>query len=157
MNKIKLLSGSTIVLLIINLALVGFIVLGKSPRPGGSDARKKIIIEKLGFDDTQVQEYERIINNHRTSMRESDQQMRTLKNELYATLTTDTPINVKDSLILAISRVQINIEHIHYTHFENIKKICKHEQMKKFAELTDELATFFAPPRPQHPLRNERP
>ncbi|MBK9249042.1 MAG: periplasmic heavy metal sensor [Ignavibacteria bacterium] len=157
MNKMKLLAGSTIVLLIVNLALVGFIFLGKPPRPGDPDARKRIIIEKLGFDDAQVQEYERIIVEHRASMRDNNQKMRQLKNELYTTLNNGAPGSVKDSLILAISHEQISIENTHYTHFQNIKKICKQEQMMKFEELTDELATFFAPPRPQHPPRNERP
>lgn len=157
MNKIKLLTGSTIVLLVVNLALVGFIVFGKPPRPGDPDARKRQIIEKLGFDDAQVHEYERIIEDHRSAMRDNNQKMRALKNELYTTLINGAPESVKDSLILAISHEQISIENTHYTHFQNIKKICKPEQMKKFEELTDELATFFAPPRPQHPPRNERP
>ncbi len=157
MNKIKLLTGSTIVLLVVNLALVGFIVFGKPPRPGDPDARKREIIEKLGFDDAQVHEYERIIEDHRSAMRDNNQRMRALKNELYTTLNNGAPDRVKDSLILAISFVHISIEQTNYNHFKNIKKICKPEQMKKFEELTDELATFFAPPRPQHPPRNERP
>lgn len=157
MNKIKLLTGSTIVLLVVNLALVGFIVFGKPPRPGDPDARKREIIEKLGFDDSQVHEYERIIEDHRSAMRDNNQRMRALKNELYTTLNNGAPDRVKDSLILAISFAHISIEQTNYNHFKNIKKICKPEQMKKFEELTDELATFFAPPRPQHPPRNERP
>jgi hypothetical protein len=149
MNKVKLLSVICIGLLLTNLLLVGIFIFKKPGHPG-PDNKKNIIIEKLNFNERQVQEYDKIIELHQKEIRASDQTMRELKNQLYTTLLSDSVGGIKDSLIYKISNVQATVEKINYTHFQNIKKICRTEQLPRFESLTKELSMFFAPPHPPH-------
>ena len=51
----------------------------------------------------------------------------------------------EDSIILEITKIQNEIEHIHYNHFSDIKSICTNDQMQDFDELIEELGRIFAP------------
>lgn len=151
MNKVKLLSIISIGLLISNLALVGFIVFGKH-RPGPHEGPRNLIIESLHFDAKQVEVYDQLIQEHRQEIRQSDEKLRGLKNELYKGLASNASAATNDSLINEIGKVQNHIETTHLSHFEAIKKLCKPNQMEDFNALTGELAKLFAPhPHPKRP------
>jgi hypothetical protein len=150
MTKIKLLSIAVIGLLLINIGILAFLFLSKPMHlpvdgPGGKrEGPKLIIIEKLHFDKEQVARYEKLIDLHQKTVRELDGQIRETKNQLYATLAEETDKN-KDSLQNKLGEIQRQIEFAHYSHFEEIKKLCKPGQMEYFKNLTAELAKFFAP------------
>lgn len=114
---------------------------------------KEIIIEKLGFDAFQQSEYEKLIQWHRKEIRDLEQNNRATKTKLYEQLVKTTSENSKkDSLIAVLSSNQIKIENIHFTHFQDIKKICHQDQLPAFESLTEELAQIFSK---QNPKRNE--
>ena len=148
MNKVKLLTGLCIGLLLTNLGLVWFLISHKpnGPRHGGP---KKIIIEKLGFDAAQTMAYEKLIDWHRTEIRNTEEKIVALKNKLYATLLTDTNQILKDSLVAEIGKSQIIMETIHYKHFSDIKQLCKPNQLKAFEELSLEITNLFPRTRPK--------
>lgn len=150
MNKIKLLTILCIGLFITNLMLLWFLLSNKPGNHPGGEGPKKVIIEKLGFDKAQVAEYEKQIQWHRSEIDRSQEKLMKLKNELYASLTSNE--DKKDSLIMEICAVQEQIENIHYKHFLDIKSLCKPEQQKAFEELTKEIARLFAP---QHPPKRK--
>jgi len=156
MSKMKLMGIAVGGLIIVNLALLGFLFFAKPSRPddmppGGRPAfagegPKQIIIDRLHFDTEQVVQYETLIRQHQDAVRETDMQIREAKNNLYATLSTgDT--HAKDSLQNQLAQLQKQIETAHYSHFEGIKKICRPEQLTYFNELTKDLARFFTPQR----------
>ncbi|MFM9943788.1 MAG: hypothetical protein ACKVQB_01005, partial [Bacteroidia bacterium] len=87
-------------------------------------------------------------NWHRSEIRNSDQQMLELKHDLYASLTIDNASEIKDSLIHEIGRLQVKVETIHYKHFQDIKSLCKPEQLKYYESLTSEITELF--PRTQN-------
>lgn len=146
MNKNKLLIFLIAGLLASNILLVVFMIKGKGhphrPMP------REIIIERLHFDATQISQYDALIKNHRESITEKERALMDLKNNLYATLKSEENKTLTDSLINGISSVQNQIEHIHYSHFIDIKKICKAEQLNNFNELANELSRLFSPPPP---------
>ncbi len=150
MNKTKLLTIFSIVLLAINLMLVGFILF-KTPLRKGSEGPRDIIIEKLHFNNDQTIAYDTLISLHRIDIREQDQIIRQLKNNLYSALNSPFDTLRNDSLITLIGNAQQNIERIHYHHFQDIKKLCKPEQQKSFEALTKELSSMFnrGPKRPK--------
>lgn len=150
MNKTKLLSIAVILLLIANLVLAGFMYFGRHQRPDGTGPRN-IIIQKLNFDESQVKEYDKLIEEHRTEIRKSEQEIKDLKNKLYTTLINESENNSKDSLINELSKVQLKIENIHYKHFEDIKKLCNKEQQQAFENFTREIVTLFSPGPPKGP------
>lgn len=150
MNKSKLLTFAVILLVVINLTTL-FLVMRKGPRHPG-EGPKRVIIEKLHFDAEQQKQYEKLIHWHRRHIDTLDQQIRETKNLLYRELLYKSPnLQTHDSLIDAISNYQKNIEEIHFRHFQDIRNICKPEQIQDYNQLTEELTQLFSKPRrPKH-------
>lgn len=149
MNKVKLLIGLCIGLFLTNVCLVWFLISHK-PNEQKRGGPKKIIIEKLGFDATQTVAYEKLIDWHRGEIKSTEEQILVLKNKLYATLLNNANQTLKDSLITEIGKLQMTTETIHYKHFNDIKQLCKPNQLKAFEELSSEITDLFSRNRPKH-------
>jgi protein CpxP len=152
MNKNKLLIFLIAGLLISNILLIVFMMNGRGPGhgPPHHEGPRQIIIERLHFDEAQIKQYELLIQDHRKSITNGELQLQNLKNTLYSNLRSPENKTVTDSLINSITAVQNKIEHVHYAHFEDIKKLCKPEQLNDFNELAGDLAKLFGPPPPPH-------
>jgi hypothetical protein len=148
MNKVKVLSLLCVGLVLTNLLLLWFLF-NHGPKPPGGEGPRNIIIEKLGFDKEQSAAYDKLIKRHQADIDSAQQQMMTLKNSLYASLQRDQQESLRDSLILEINKVQMNIENIHYNHFLDIKGLCKPEQQQAFNALTADIAKLFSPRPPK--------
>lgn len=146
MNNLKNLKKAFIAVLVINLAVIGYLLINKDAFFGNKPPKpREIVIEKLGFDANQIKQYDRTIAEHQNTIRTLDDSIRKTKNELYARLKKSTSeINTTDSLITKINNYQKQIEITHYNHFIAIKKICKKEQLEKFNALTNELSKLFS-------------
>ena len=150
MSKLRLLSIGVIGLLVINIAVVVFLLMKKPPHPAGEragmtqDGPKNIIIERLHFDKEQIEQYEKLIDEHQSSIKTTRDSIRMTKNDLYQTLNNESFAG-KDSLLTRLSVLQKQIELIHYNHFAQLKKLCKPGQLNAFNDLTKDLARFFAP------------
>lgn len=143
MSKTKILVITSLVLLGLNLLLVWIIF---SHKPGGPGKEPKwIIIEKLHLDESQKKEYEKLISWHRANIEIQQKKIRPLKENLYLQLNKSNSKSSVDSLIAEIGKVQTEIEHIHFKHFQDIQSLCKPEQMPAFENLSKELAKLFAP------------
>jgi len=147
MNKVKVLSLLSIGLFLANLFLLWFLFMHRPMPPGGEGPRNSII-EKLGFDTEQSKAYDQLISRHRSEIEKAQQEIIALKNTLYASLRSDSQQTAADSLILAINQVQMNIEHIHYNHFLDIKRLCKPEQVDAFNAFSEDIAKLFSPHEP---------
>jgi Spy/CpxP family protein refolding chaperone len=146
MNKIKLLTIAVLVLLLLNLGTIGFLILGPKHR-GHGEGPKKLIIEKLHLDEQQQGQYAALIRWHRSHIDALDREIHEAKNNLYLQLIKSQPdTQVKDSLITAIVGYQKQIETTHFKHFEDLKKLCRPEQMNYFNQLTKELSSLFSKP-----------
>jgi len=142
MQKAKVLSIVSLGLLAVNIVLVWFLFSHKPPGPRG-EGPKKMVIEKLHLDEGQMAKYEELIQWHRAEIGKLDNKMLGLKNQLYQTLNQNVGQPQKDSLMLEIGELQAEIEKVHYKHFEDIKSLCKPEQMPYFKKLSLELAELF--------------
>lgn len=155
MDKIKLLTLSVFTLLLLNLGLVTFLLLGNSHGIGRENHLPKpsvYISNQLHFDHKQQQEYQALIRVHRNRIQAIDYKIRKNKNELYNELTQPT-INskIKDSLIAILTNCQKEIETTHFNHFQDIKKLCREGQLNEFNELTASFSKIFSKaPRPQN-------
>jgi periplasmic protein CpxP/Spy len=160
MSKIKLLSIAVVGLLLINAGIVGFLLLRKPPVPpdGNGPAKKegpkKIVIERLNFDNNQVAAYELLITEHQVAVRSLKDSISHTKNDLYQSLKTDAFAG-KDSLINLLSVLQKRIESVHYEHFTQIKKLCRPDQAESFNALTKDLSGYFTTEKKAPPLRNK--
>lgn len=152
MSKLTLLSIAAGILLLVNLLLTGILFFKKPHRPPPPD-RKGMIIERLHFDEQQTADFENLVQIHRSEIKSNDRAIRELKNQLYSTLVLQREIGYNDSIITEIGKRQMRIERAHYKHFEEIRKICKPNQLRDFEELSKELGQLFSPPPPprHHP------
>ncbi len=148
MNKIKALSILCIGLIIINVVTICFFTFNK-PTEQRRTRPKKVVIEKLGFDEKQINDYEKLITWHRTEIKKSEEKLFELKNKLYSTLVSNDTLNLKDSLMLQIGNAQTEMERIHYKHFYDIKQLCKPNQLKNFEAFSLEIANLFPRTRPR--------
>lgn len=153
MNKVKLLTIVSIVLILINISIIVFYFYGDNKLPRKQN--KEVIIKRLKFDDNQITEYEKLIQWHRTSITECERDIRDLKMSLYSTLNNE---NEDDNYLIyiALRGLQDNIEHIHYKHFQDIRKLCRADQKILFDELSKELFNLFGPPlKPRHDIESK--
>ena len=146
MNKSKFLLFLSLGLFFTNLFLIWFFVFNPPSHYRGLP--KNIIIQKLHFDENQRGDYENLIHEHQREIRKYNDELMALKKDLYAGLRKENPAATKDSLISEIEKIQIAIENTHYSHFQDIKSLCKPEQMEAFNRLTLELSRIFTPKRP---------
>ena len=150
MSRIKIVSILCAFLLVSN-ALLLVLFFKKPPHHHGP---KQQIIERLGFDETQIKAYEKTIITHRSQIHSKEKEVIQLKNKLYKELKRVEDKQIQDSLIGLLGKKQEEIEHIHFKHFMEIKQLCtKSGQLEKFQHLTHELGRLFdkKPPHPNKP------
>ena len=150
MNKMMVFQWSTLALIVLNISLISFVMLN---RPGhgahrGPDGKRQIIIEKLGFDESQIRDYRVLIESHQATLSSADEQIRTVKKALYSLLSEDDKAR-RTELISQINEQQVLIENAHFDHFVAIKNLCNATQLPKFEALTNELGPMFAPKDPK--------
>ena len=150
MNKTKLLSIAVICLVLINLGMMSIILFrGKPPKQGhhqDGEGPKKIIIERLQFDEEQQKQYEIIITEHRSKTKELNKRSRELHDELYSLLKNNAiDKTISDSLIKTIAENQKAMENSNFDHFQKIKAICKDGQIENFNDFVLDLTHLFGP------------
>ncbi|WPV69975.1 hypothetical protein [Chitinophaga sp. LS1] len=150
MSKIKLLSIAVVGLLVLNLGTLAFLFftrpypMDEPERNFHRDGPKRIIIERLHFDNGQVAQYEMLIAAHRKRIGELDDQIRQAKNYLYSSL-AEVSIWQRDSLMVRLGELQQQVESTHYEHLVEIKKLCRPEQLPYFKLLSRDFAKLFRP------------
>ncbi len=151
MSKVKLLTIAVFGLLILNFSILGFIVLHQPPHPErrseDRNGPKNIIIQKLNFDEKQSAEYQKLIDDHQSKLKNLRDEIRETKQLLYQQLNTNDS-KISDELEKKLGILQTQIEQTHYQHFSQIKKLCKPNQLKNYQELTKELTKLFNPNQP---------
>lgn len=155
MNKVRLLSILSVGLLVVNVFLIWFLI-SHNPEHHRGGEPKYIIIKKLDLDKAQTKEYEKLIEWHKREIRNSEQQIMMLKNQLYSSLRDVNKVTLSDSLVTEIGRMQMNVEKIHYKHFQDIKQLCKPEQLKAFNELCLGIAELFVHPPPNKQMNDKQ-
>ncbi|MBD80996.1 MAG: hypothetical protein CL840_18910 [Crocinitomicaceae bacterium] len=150
MSKTRLLSILVGVLVVLNIIMMTWVMLGgkhhyKHP-PRHKEGPKQMVIESLNFSTEQVKQYESAIKKHRAAVSDVDQKIRSKKNELYSLL-KEPSAPEKDSIVEELTRLMIEMENIHYAHFEEIKSICEPNQLDEFNDLTEKLTRIFLPPK----------
>lgn len=156
MNKTKLYGGIAIGLLIINLALIGFMLTRVKQIGNNRPNPREVVINKLGFDDEQTAAFEEVIKSHREVMNGKEHEARQLKVQLNNLLMTEDTAKA-DSIATVIAAKHKEIQLEFFNHFLKIKEICKPEQMEKYNAFVDDLNTIFFRPGPnKRGMRNKR-
>ena len=119
-----------------------FLYLGKMEHNRIAGKPNAVIIEKLGFDDGQIKEYQALIQEHSKDSRRIFREIGESKNELYKDASKDNA-QINDSIAEVIGNKFKELESIHFDHFVEIRKICKGDQIAKFDELSSEFQSIF--------------
>ncbi|QQV03538.1 MULTISPECIES: hypothetical protein [Chryseobacterium] len=134
-------------LLISNLLLVIFILKQKPPHHSGP---RNLIIERLHFDEKQIQEYDILIQQHRIQIRQKEHELMDMKTQYYLLLKNKNQ-KKEDSLVQQIGKISMETEKINFEHFQDIRKICHPDQLQDFDHLIDEFENLFnRPDKPPH-------
>jgi periplasmic protein CpxP/Spy len=144
MSKNKILTILSIALFVLNIGTITALILGKPkhpPRPAGHGP-KEIIIDRLKFDNTQIAQYQQLIDIHKKQIEERETKIKAYKNELYQLLQSDNK-SKEDSLVQLIGLTFMEIEQANFNHFEDLKLICKPGQLENYNKLTADLAKLF--------------
>ncbi len=135
------------VALILGLLLSNMLLLGNlfwsSKHPKHHQEPKFIIIERLKLDNEQVNSYEKLIQQHRSQIKEKEKDMMDLRNSLFKRLNSKAQPGEIDSLMQKIGQVQAEIEKVHFEHFQDIRSLCKPAQLPLFEDLANALAKLF--------------
>jgi hypothetical protein len=137
-----------IVLLVICNGILGFFLFSKpGPPPEHPDHKKpkEVVAEKLNFSEEQVAAYEDAIKAHRDKISVYEEELRHLKDALFATVLQETEPAEAAELAAKIGDIQTNIELLHVAHFRDLKTICTPDQADEFEALVKELGKIFAP------------
>ncbi|RZJ28057.1 MAG: hypothetical protein EOO48_10640, partial [Flavobacterium sp.] len=120
MNKSKFFTILIIGLIATNLMLIFFCIRRpEGPHPGHA---RHIVIERLHFDKAQVQKYDSLIHWHRSSIDKAQHDILELKEKLYGTLDQKANAEASEKIMDSIGQIKSRIEHIHYRHFQDIRK-----------------------------------
>jgi len=139
MSKLRFYQYLSLALLAGNLFLLWLHFSGKKHRHEGP---RNEIIQRLHFDQVQVSRYDTLIAQHRARLSALDIKLQSQRKTLYGTVGSGTNI---DSLLPALHQTQKEIEALHYDHFQDIRALCKPNQIILFEKLTRDLASLFGP------------
>lgn len=151
MKRETLLTIAVILLLVLNFATLGFLVIGRSfvlhhHRPSGLGVGV-MISEQLNFTPVQNQKFELLKRAHRDSINRLDATYRQILTSYISLLTTDEHYSAtKDSLEKELAKIDVLKADVTLSHFREVKNLTTAEQTKKFNELLPLLIEVIAPP-----------
>ena len=146
MSKTRLFSIALVGLLLLNIAIIS-VVMFRHDDGRANDQRepKWIVIERLHFDAKQQEAYQVLIDVHKVKHHQLNDECRALKQNLYALLRKQPVDSVlADSLIAQVALKQKALEQLNFRHFQDVRAICRPEQMADFDLLVTDLVDIFA-------------
>lgn len=146
MNRNIFFSLLIVGLLASNIGLV-FMLGGKKDHHKKHHGPKNQIIKKLQFTPEQIEQYQALIEIHKTGVTNKEEIIRQNKKALHKLLLeemTPTVAKQKDQLLNNIATDKKAIEQLHFEHFAAIKEICTTTQLVNYKELVHELGSMFS-------------
>ncbi|MDF3077026.1 MAG: hypothetical protein K0S09_915 [Sphingobacteriaceae bacterium] len=153
MSKHKILVYCVIALVVLNVACLAFIVLGR-PKPP-LERFDKQIIRSLNLNQEQVQTFNKLKDQHHGRMTEIDEQMKQPFEEYFGLLNRSGDQTKKDSLEIVLASLYKQKVDATYEHFDEIKKICSPEQQKGFEKIIPSLMQVISPQKNDMPGRGK--
>lgn len=155
MKKETLLTISIIFLLILNLGTLAYLFFDKpAPPPPRPD---RLIIEELNFDEEQIEKFEILKKEAHRAFMEFDSKINDVASVYFALIKKDSfETAAKDSLENVMTAIQKEKADYLFSHFQDIKNICRDEQIEKFNKILPRLTHLINPPhrRPKPPHHN---
>jgi Spy/CpxP family protein refolding chaperone len=151
MNKLRFLSIIAVLLLVLNGGTLIYLLReqgmeDRPPHPGNDAA--DFIIEKLQLDDQQQQQFAGLRQQHRNTIHEAQDEDRRLHDLYFSLLKTDSPDKATvDSVSALMANQRSIIETATFTHFQQLRKLCREDQKKHFDMIINEIARRIGGPK----------
>ena len=158
MTKTKILIASVAVLAILNIALLGFMVLGKKGHHKKCKSKchteqrhdkhsknhkgkfEGMIGEKLGFDDNQKEQFKTLKKAHFEQIKEHHEAKRAITKELFSLLKEDSlNTDQKTKLIGESVALEQKMIELKINHFAELKSICNPDQLDGFFKMIEKM------------------
>lgn len=118
----------------------------RMPSEGGP---KEFLIRELKLDEKQIEDYGKLVDEHRTEMKRIREKIRNEKDNLWKEITK--PKNENNSVERSAAEIgedQKQIELITFAHFKKVRELCNDDQKKKFDEVIQEALKMIRPNNP---------
>ena len=132
-----------VLLMLLNVASLGFMWWTNSPRANDRKEHKKIstfVVQELQLDAKQQDEYENLMKLHHQEMRKAERILMNARDKFFDHLSDVKPDSnsVKaDALKIGEAETEMNL--ITIRHFQALKAICNEQQQKKLESLMKEI------------------
>ena len=151
MNKLRFLTWTVVLLLLLNAGTLIYLLMEKKheqvPAPGGGAA--DFIIEQLKLDAAQQKQFEELRRQHQGIIRPAREEERRLHDIYFSLLKIDNPDKAKaDSVTSLIADQRSITESATFSHFQQLRQLCRDDQKKLFDATIDEIASRMGPRRP---------
>ena len=149
MDNSKFLKIVIIILLLINIATLGFMWsnhFSQGTPPHMSRDAFMFLTRELQFDDKQKEQYEQLRNDHHRAAEELQHKSRELHDDLFNLLHAPSADSVVvNQAVGNISSNQQQLELLTFYHFQKVRAICNPEQQKRFDEVIQDALRMMAP------------
>ncbi len=140
----KVLTIAVVLLLVTNIALIAFMVMGKSKRSekpgGGKGSTSEMMARELNMTEQQKKDHKQLKEEHLKSIRPLFDSIRAAKTAMYALLKDST---TSDSMVDVYSRQigekQSTIDKLTFAHFKRIRNLFTAEQQPKFDQFVQKM------------------
>lgn len=150
MNKLKFLTVSVIVLLVLNAVTLFILfhmqmgpkVFGHGAHGGGGvhDNPRAYIVKELNLDEQQQKQFEGIIDEHHTMLKNSHRDEGAMMDEYFNLLKKDNPDKaILDSIAERLGAQRKNLAYTAFNHFMTIRNICRPDQKPLFDKTLDKI------------------
>lgn len=153
MKRERLLTIAVVVLLVLNSAVVGYLLIGQRPGPPRPELFD-LLVRELEMNSNQQQNYFRLRDQHRDQMDKLNLQFAVLL-EKYLSLISDSSREERVQLEDEMAILEKQKASITFDHFNAVKQLCTPEQQEKFNKLIPEIARMMSRPRQGRPPHRE--
>ncbi|WP_445956437.1 Spy/CpxP family protein refolding chaperone [Yeosuana sp.] len=134
------------ILLVFLVVVNGFFLfnyLGRPNMPPGGESAgnpERFIVKELNFNKTQIQEFDKLSEEHLKAMRDILDATKILKDKLLEEITDENaPNNEIDSIINLLSEQERKQESLRFYHLKAIQKICNEKQKQHFKTIINDV------------------
>jgi periplasmic protein CpxP/Spy len=146
-----------VLLIIMNFGTLFMLWIGRPSHPPAngrlvSPEHEKVRLEQLlkvelGFDESQIEQYLKMRQEHRRQAQQLNDEIRQLKKAMFDEVLQDnSQQELSDSLLTLAQEKQAKLEQHTFQHFLDLKKLCKPEQQEHLKFLIHELFRQNSPP-----------
>lgn len=148
MKQVRILKIAVLVLVLLNLAFLAFhFTRTRKHRPmhAGPNGIAKMISRELNFNKEQTIEFEDLIVIHKANIDRLVKEKTQVKRKLYKLLDgKNEHVKGQPALIAELGGIQVELEALHYEHFNRIRQLCTEDQVDGFKKLQRKLVHIFS-------------